>query len=87
MYDNTQIQVMPSKKQTSVCIRTEASPMYSSLYLYPEEAIRIGLELLGHGLRILPQNLREESMLDLGEVSDVLNTLSLQAKQTRQKIG
>lgn len=44
MKEASQIKVMPSKKQTSVCIRTEASPLYASLYLFPDEALKIGVE-------------------------------------------
>ncbi|MHA2237672.1 MAG: hypothetical protein ACXAB2_04775 [Candidatus Hodarchaeales archaeon] len=82
MDDEKQINVILSKKQTSVCVRTEASPMYSSLYLFPEEAIRIGTELVSLGLRILPQNIREDSTLNLGELSEFLAALVMQAKQT-----
>ena len=82
MEDEKQIQVLLSKKQTSVCLRTQASPMYSSLYLFPEEAIRIGTELISSGLRILPQNIREDSTFDLEDLGSILTTLNLQAKQT-----
>ena len=86
MNEKKQIQVLPSRKQTSVCIRTQASPLYSSLYLFPEEAIRIGTELIQTGLRILPQNIQEDRSIDLNEVSSTLNALSLHAKQTKKKI-
>ncbi len=81
-----QIQFMPSKKKTSVCIRTQALPLYSSLYLFPEEAIRIGAELTQVRLRILPQNVREDRTIDLNDVNNTLNGLSLAAKQTLKKI-
>ncbi len=86
MDDKRQIQIFPSRKQTSVCIRTQASPLYSSLYLFPEEAIRIGTELIQTGLRILPQNIQEDRTIDLNEVSSTLDALSLHAKQTKKKI-
>jgi len=86
MDEKKQVQVLPSNKQTSVCIRTQASPIYSSLYLFPEEAIRIGTELIQIGLRILPQNIQEERTIDLNEVSSTLTALSLHAKQTEKKI-
>ena len=86
MSKNTQIQVIQSKKRTSVCIRTETSPLYSSLYLFPDEAIRIGLELIQHALQIVPKNTRENSSLDLLDISSILTTLSLQAKQTEKKL-
>ena len=86
MEENNQIQVLPSKKQTSVCIRTQASPLYSSLYLFPEEAIRIGTELIQTGLRILPQNIREDRTIDLNDVITSLKNLSILTKQTINKI-
>ncbi len=82
MSNTTQIRVLPSKKQTSVCIRTETSPLYTSLYLFPEEALRVGVEIIQNALRIIMNISETVSSLDLIEVSTMLNTLALQAKQT-----
>lgn len=85
MSDTPQIQVLPSKKHTSVCLRTETSPLYASLYLFPDEALRVGSEMIQTAVQILATKNIQNSSIDLIDVGALLTTLSIQLKQIENR--